>query len=78
MLVQLAKVLAQFSLLVDAKILLISEEDDASCSYESCQVVLLYVGEIGKIDAVDFGADFRIVVEDVRGAGEKILKTCIT
>jgi hypothetical protein len=64
-LVELAKVLSKSALLLNAKVLLITEKDNASCSNQSCKVVLLRICELGQVHAVHFCADLWIVVKDV-------------
>lgn len=74
MLVQLAKVLTELSLLVDAQVFLVSEEYHAPCGDEASKVILLQVGEVGEVDAVDFSADLGVVIEDVGGGGEEMFE----
>ena len=66
-LVELPKVSSQIPLGLDIKVLLSSEKDNASVSDQSSKIVLLRVGEICEIDAVNLGADFGIVIKDCGG-----------
>lgn len=74
MLVQLTKVLSKSALLLDAKILLVAEENYTSCRNQSCKIVLLKVCEGSKIDAVDLCADLGVVVEDLCSGRQKVLE----
>lgn len=77
-LVQLTKVLSKLALLLDAKVLLVAEEDNTSCRNQSCKIVLLEVGEVGKVYSVNLGADLGVVVKDLCSVGEEVLKVDIT
>jgi hypothetical protein len=69
---QLTKVLPELPLFVDAEILLVAEEHHASSSDESRKVVLLAVGEVRQIDAVNLSANLRVVVEHVCCVGKQV------
>jgi hypothetical protein len=76
-LVQLTKVLSKFALLLNSKVFLVAEEDNASCGNQSREVVLLEVGKVGKIYAVDLSADLGVVVKDFCRIGEEVLEVDI-
>lgn len=78
MLVQLSKVLSKLTLLVDAEVLLVAEEDDTPGGDQPGEIVLLKVGQVGKVNTVDFSADFGVVVEHICGIGEEVLELGVT
>ena len=71
-LVQFAKVLPQFTLSVYVEVGLVAEENDAPHRDETSKVILLGICELGEVHAVDFGANFRVVVENVRCCSQKV------
>ena len=71
------KVLTKSALLLDAKVLLITEEDDTSCSNESCEVVLLGVGEVGQVYAMNLCSNLGVVVEDFGSRRQQVLEADI-
>lgn len=78
MLVQLTEIRAKLTLLVDVEVVLVAEENDTTNGNETSEVVLLSVGELGKLDAVDLGADLGVVVEDIGGGVQKVAEVGIT
>lgn len=74
MLVKLAEVLAQCSLLFDAEVLLVSEEYNASRGNQAGKVILLCISQVGEINTVDLSADLGVVVKDIGGRVEKVLE----
>lgn len=74
MLVQFAKVLAQFALLLDPEVLLIAEEDNTTRSDEPGEIVLLCIGQVGKVDARNFSADLGTVVADAARCTKQFLE----
>lgn len=75
---QLTEVGAKLTLLVDVEVVLVAEENDTTNGNETSEVVLLGVGELGKLDAVDLGADLGVVVEDIGGGVQKVAEVGIT
>jgi hypothetical protein len=61
---QRTKVLSQLPLSLDVEILLIAEEDNSSCCYQSCNIIFLCRGEGSKVDACDFCADSGVEIAD--------------
>jgi hypothetical protein len=76
-LVQLAKVLTEGPLLLNAKVLLVAEENDTSCRDQPCKVVLLKIGEVGEIDTMNLCSNLGVVVEDFCSRGEEVLEVNI-
>jgi hypothetical protein len=52
-------------LVIDVEVLLVAEEDYAAGGDEEGEVLFCCVGEGREVHAVDFGAGFGVVVEDV-------------
>lgn len=77
MFMQRPKVSTEFSLCVDGQALLVAEEHNPSGRNEASKVILGCVCEICEIDAVDFGANFWIVVEDIRGIFEEVFESWV-
>jgi hypothetical protein len=78
MLVKLPKVPAQLTLLLDIEILLVSEEYDTSRGNQAREIVLLSISKVGEVNAMNLGADFRVIVKDVCGSAEEILEGRVT
>jgi hypothetical protein len=76
-LVQGPKVLTKSALLLDAEVLLIAEEDDTSRSNEPCEVILLEVGEVGQVYAMDLCSNLGVVVEDFGSRCQQVLEVDI-
>ena len=78
MLVKLSKVLTKLALSVNVKVGLIAEEDHATSGYQAGQIIFLSVGELRKIDAMDFRANLGRVIENVGCFGQKITELRMT
>lgn len=65
-----AVVLAQLELLLRRQVL-VPEEDDAALGDEQGELVLLLVGEVLELQALDLGADMRREVGDLGGGREQ-------
>jgi len=66
-LVKFTKVLAKRPLGIDVEVCLIPEEDYSASGDEASKIILLRVGQLGKIDATNLSANLGIVIKDVRG-----------
>jgi hypothetical protein len=78
MLMKFAVVFAKMTLSVNVEAFLITEEDDPSGRNETRQVIFLRIGELGEVHAMDFCANFGVVIEDIGGIGEEVTKLRIT
>lgn len=68
-LVKFTKVLAKRPLGIDVEVCLITEEDYSASGDEASKIILLRVGQLGKIDATNLSANLGIAIKDVRGIG---------
>ena len=69
---ELTKVLAKLNLLVDVKLLLVSENDNKSSSDQESQLIFLSVIKSGKINTSDFSTNFGVDVNHRSGISEKV------
>ena len=76
--VESAKICTKLSLSINIKVCLTSKEDYSAGRDEPRQIIFLGVRELGEIHAMYLGADFRVVIEDIRGIGEEIRELRIT
>ena len=78
MLVKSAKVLTELALSLDIKIDLVTEEYDSASCNQPCEIVLLCVGELGKVDSMDFSSNLWVVIENIGGRTKEILELWVT
>ncbi len=75
---KLAEVLSKLTLSIDVEVCLVSEEHHPSSCYEARQIILLCICKLGQIDARNFSADLRVIVENVGGGAKEITELRMT
>lgn len=74
MFMQCPKVSTELSLRIDGQVLLVAKKHHPSGRNEASKIILGCICEICKINAMNFSADFRVVVEDVCGIFEEVFE----
>lgn len=78
MLMQFPEIFGKLALSINVKICLVAEEYHSSGCNEPSQVVLLCIGKLGKVDAMDLSANLGVVIEDVGSIGKEVTEVRVT
>lgn len=77
-LVKFTKVLTELTVDIDIKTSLVAEEHYSSGRDKASQVVLLCICKLSKVDAMYFGANLRVAVENVGSVAKEVTELRIT